>query len=139
MGLCFSQNIVQPSNNICENKFPITNETPIEKEEIYIINDSNTIYLETTNNEYTIFYHPLHLKLPFDGWLHYCILCRNITGKVNYYSTINNKKINFQICSSCWKNKSNKENELYLQYLISILKFNNKDNLINKKNDKFFI
>ena len=136
MGQCFSQNIVQPSNNICEDTVSIITESPIEKEEIYIINDSNTMFLETTNNEYTIFYHPLHLKLPFDGWLHYCILCRNITGKVNYYSTINNKKINFQICSSCWKNR---KNELYLQYLISTLNFNNKDNLINKKNDKFFI
>lgn len=84
-----------------------------------MIKDTDNIYIEKTNNKSIIFYYPFNSKLPIKGWIHHCILCSHRTGRIQLYSKLNNKNIYFQICNNCWKNKLNKKNKFYLEYLIS--------------------
>ena len=114
MGKCYSKNYIEPDNIHSKNiEFDFTT--------IRRINDTEDLYVEKTNKKRIIFYYPSDTKLPLEGWIHHCMFCKIRTSRNQFYSKINNKKIYFQICDKCWKNKINKKNRINLEYIISKL------------------
>ena len=64
-----------------------------------------TLFFEKIKDKILIFDHYFDKSIPFKGWIHNCLICENLSGKILNYQD----NIDTIVCKNCTKDFKNKK------------------------------